>query len=326
MKGIPIKDHFLSSSMAKKPTTAVAYMSKEEKVEEAIRRALPLLPPGIRDQVAAMLTKESIAIMVGVLVLWATSHFFGVGVIADIILLIVGFAAVGGVAVQIGQDLINFGNLAINATSEPQLDKAAKHFASAVSLGGVTVIMALLLKKHPKRHTFKRDFINPKDLKGMSSLYMPPTNGKMFYKPKVIKERTLAPGFSQVTQFGDIYVSTQGSARQLAYTLFHEKIHSILSPKFFMFRKIRAELAMNAYSKSYILRTIEEALAETYALLRVEGINKNSFIQGLHFPLNHGYATVAQNVKEARGILLGPINVGGMIYQVFYSYNAPYCS
>jgi hypothetical protein len=84
---------------------AVYRMTKEEKVEEAIRRSLPLMPADARREVEALLTKEAIAVMVGVLTLWALSHFIGVGEIADIVLIVVGVVALGGVAIQVAQDL-----------------------------------------------------------------------------------------------------------------------------------------------------------------------------------------------------------------------------
>ena len=107
--------------------TAVYQMSKDDKVEEAIRRALPLMPADARREVEALLTKESIAVMVGVLTLWALFHFIGVGEIADVVLLVAGVAALGSVAVQVAQDLYKFGDYALNAKSEQELDQAAKY-------------------------------------------------------------------------------------------------------------------------------------------------------------------------------------------------------
>jgi hypothetical protein len=63
------------------------------------------MPADARREVEALLTKEAIAVMVGVLTLWALSHFIGVGEIADIVLIVVGVAALGGVAIQVAQDL-----------------------------------------------------------------------------------------------------------------------------------------------------------------------------------------------------------------------------
>jgi len=44
---------------------AVYRMTKEDKVEEAIRRSLPLLPADAQREVEALLTKEAIAVMLG---------------------------------------------------------------------------------------------------------------------------------------------------------------------------------------------------------------------------------------------------------------------
>ena len=88
---------------------------------------------------------------------------------------------------------------------------------------------------------------------------------------------------------------------------------------------IRAALAARApgryvvaYGAKHTKPFIEEAMAETYAQLRVSGINLNSLLKGITFPLNGGYTiTVTKAGSEAAGILLGPVNVGGMVWNVW---------
>ncbi|PWT82227.1 MAG: hypothetical protein C5B58_08570 [Acidobacteria bacterium] len=98
--------------------------------------------------------------------------------------------------------------------------------------------------------------------------------------------------------------------------LFHEKVHAFLSPKLQFLRDIRVTVAMNGYEKSYLLRYMEEAIAETVAQFRVNGAK--GILSGIRFPVDGGYVTVAKMASEARGVLFGPINVGGMIYQVIF--------
>ena len=110
------------------PPKPVARMSSAEKIAEAIRRALPMLPADVREEVESLLTPESLAIMAGVLIFWVASHFFGVGEVADVVLLVVGIAALGGVALTAARELYNFASTAINATSEEDLERAARSF------------------------------------------------------------------------------------------------------------------------------------------------------------------------------------------------------
>lgn len=74
---------------------SVPSMSQAEKVDEAMRRSLPHLPNAAKGVVESLLKPETIAIVTGTLVLWAGSHFVGVGEIVDAILLGVGVVFVG---------------------------------------------------------------------------------------------------------------------------------------------------------------------------------------------------------------------------------------
>ncbi len=125
----------------------VAAMSNAEKLGEAMRRALPLLPADVAAQVSAMLTPEALATMATITAVWGVSHFFGVGEVADAILLVAGAAILGTSAVDVARDLLGFVQNALGALSEADLDKAAEHFARAVVKGGLTIVMALLLRR-----------------------------------------------------------------------------------------------------------------------------------------------------------------------------------
>jgi hypothetical protein len=78
------------------------------------------------------------------------SHFFGVGEIVDVLLLIVGAFTIGWSITDVAEDLYNFADLTINAKGEADLDRAAQAFSHAVVLAGITVIMAILLRKSVK--------------------------------------------------------------------------------------------------------------------------------------------------------------------------------
>jgi hypothetical protein len=72
-----------------------------------------------------------------------------------------------------------------------------------------------------------------------------------------------------------------------------------------------------------LLRYVEEALCETYALIRMSGFSLKSLVEGIRFPIRDQYTTIAAMGKETVGILLGPINVGGMTYNVYYASPKP---
>lgn len=125
----------------------VVRMSSEAKIEAAMRRSLPRLGPDARAQVEAMLSPESLAIIGGTVIVWAGSHFFGVGEVADVILLVVGFTLLGTSAYDGARELIAFAQTALGATNDAAVDEAAEHFSRAVVILGITTISAILLRK-----------------------------------------------------------------------------------------------------------------------------------------------------------------------------------
>ena len=122
-------------------------MSAHDKIETAICRSLPILPAELRQQVQAMLSPQSLAIVVGTVILWAESHAFGVGEVVDIGLLWAGYATIGLSTLDGTRELYRFGILAINAETSSGLDSAAMHFAMAVRILGVSAVSAVLLRK-----------------------------------------------------------------------------------------------------------------------------------------------------------------------------------
>ena len=72
---------------------------------------------------------------------------------------------------------------------------------------------------------------------------------------------------------------------------------------------------MSAYSRSALLRYLEEALAEGYGQLRVHGLEQA--LGAYRFPINGGYVTVAQLASEGQAI--GTITLGGVLFYVSVS-------
>ncbi|HXI59122.1 MAG TPA: hypothetical protein VNO55_23810, partial [Polyangia bacterium] len=213
-------------------------MTLEAKFTDVIRRSEKYLSSELWQQVKLLLSPESIALMVTVTGLWAISHFFGVGEIADAVLIVAGVATLGVSAVQLGREIMAFGLGTRSAQNDADLEEAAKHFAKAVVLGGVTIVSALFLKTRPK--TFNEPYF-----KGPVSI---PSGGPrgpgFFYTPKVnvaaISDAT--PGFVTfgVTDlFGDITIEASLTKTQQMEVLWHERVHQALTPKLHFLRNIR---------------------------------------------------------------------------------------
>lgn len=308
--------------------TPIEKMTTLEKIGETIKRAIFLLPEDVGKELLALLDPVALAIVAGVLVVWAASHFFGVGEVVDVILIIVGVISLGPIAWKAGGHLIDYATTAVNAKNEEDLNIAARHLSEAIALIGVQVVMALLLKKAPKAFREPRNQMGSKlsTTLTMETIGVPPeTPGSIFYKPKTtIVDSPFPAGKSGgvTNQWGDVTVMVSKVTNEAAAALIHEKVHRFFTAKLQMFpklRQFRAVLKTNSYLKSYILRYLEEALAETIAQVRVNGWE--NLIVGLKFPLKEGYVTVAKMGTEALGILLGPINVSGMVFNVYYAYS-----
>ncbi len=63
---------------------------------------------------------------------------------------------------------------------------------------------------------------------------------------------------------------------------------------------------MSAYERSALLRYLEEALAEGYGQLKVNGLA--AALRAYRFPLEGGYVTVS--TLQAEGVLVGRIALG----------------
>jgi hypothetical protein len=135
------------SGSAAGPALNVSAMSTTAKIEESLRRSIPLLPAEAKGLVLAMISPESLEIMAGTFVVLGVAQFFGVGEVADLIILLAGAAIVGKTAVDAAKELIAYATGVVAAQTSADLDTAAQHFAKAVMLVGVATVSALLLRK-----------------------------------------------------------------------------------------------------------------------------------------------------------------------------------
>jgi hypothetical protein len=128
----------------------IGKMSVEDRLKLVVESAASRLAPSVGRQLLTLIEPKSLAIMAAVLVAWTGAQFLGVGEIADFIVLIGGYAMLGGVAVQAARLLFESARLVIQAKDKKDIDTAGAILAEVVSLIGVQGTLALLLSK-PKR-------------------------------------------------------------------------------------------------------------------------------------------------------------------------------
>ena len=301
MASVPMRGQASGQLSLQKP---VAQMSTQEKVEAAIRLSLPLMPAEARAQLQALISPQSLAIITGTLILWAGSHFFGVGEIVDVIGLLVGFTLLGASVLEGGRSLYDFANGVVGARTEDDLKRAAQAFAHAVNVLGISAISAVLL--HRSATAVVRRGV-PR-IRPMEPVGAPPTGVRRITRPY-----SLPSGAAGETDwFGNIQVIRNQPIIEQRLTLYHEWIHSVLSPRVGPLRTLRAQIHATAYLRSALITYLEEALAESYAQLRVRGLSH--LIVGIRFPLKFDYVTVSELITE--GIAIGNIVVSGHIFRV----------
>ena len=133
-----------------------------------------------------------------------------------------------------------------------------------------------------------------------------------FAKTTVTYDPTLPAGEGFTDPFGNITLSTKGTAADQALVRYHEEVHSFFSPKFKPLRNLRAKAGQAGYDRSALLQYLEEALAETRAQMKVNGLS--GLPEGIRFPIANGYVTLSQVVTEAA---IGTVVFGGVVYGVY---------
>jgi hypothetical protein len=117
-----------------------------EKALEAAWRALPRMPGAIREQVAELLTLRTMVMIGAATAIWAGSHFAGVGFGVDVVLLGIGVVGLGAEGIRAGREFLAFWTIATTARSPEGLDRAAQHFARAVTIVGINTVIALFAR------------------------------------------------------------------------------------------------------------------------------------------------------------------------------------
>ncbi|MBC7476039.1 MAG: hypothetical protein H7263_17285 [Candidatus Sericytochromatia bacterium] len=129
----------------------VESMSSKQKITQALNKTLKYIPENIREKVSSLFTPDNIAIMGGTLAVWAGSHTFGAGEIADVALTGLAVVALGKESIGVVKDLYHFAKIAYSAKNDHDLENAAKQLAHGISTVLVdTVAIAITKKITPK--------------------------------------------------------------------------------------------------------------------------------------------------------------------------------
>jgi hypothetical protein len=135
------------------------------------------------------------------------------------------------------------------------------------------------------------------------------------YKPSTTFDGALPAGAGATDKYGNITISPHGTGTDVALARAHESVHAFFSPKALnRLREFRADVGMTAYDKSALCRYLEEALAESYAQVTVNGLR--ALPDGLTFPVRNGYVTLHAVATEAA---IGTISYAGVLYAVSVS-------
>lgn len=301
----------------------VRNMSMNDRLTEVLRRSKRHLGPAVGQMVDSLLSPTNLAIMAGTLTVWVSSQFFGVGEILDVLLLTIGAFAIGWSITDVAKDLYDFGRLTINASTDNDLDLAAQAFAHAMVLAGITVIMAILLRKSVKEIQVSRganvlDALKPRS-PGLPQVGADPAAGRLWSKPGIVSDPTFPAGEGSTSPFGEVKLSPSGSTTEQALVRAHELVHQFLTPQFGVLRTFRVQLSMSGYLRSMLLKYLEEAVAETVAQLRVNGFS--GLLTGLKFPVANGYMSLNALMSEAAAI--GTIATGGQFFSVVFIPTSP---
>jgi hypothetical protein len=188
----------------------LAGTSLDSRIGETFRRTLPKLGPEARAQLEALVTKESLAIIAGVLTAWVVSHAFGIGEIIDVVLIGVGVVSVGW-TVFVGIDhLYDFATGVYSATTASDLEQASEHLAKAISILGLQAVLAVLFRGARATRTGRGGRLN---------VGTGPKITGMRYKPGITKDPSRPAGSGATSFWGDIAISTKGSAQDQALVL-----------------------------------------------------------------------------------------------------------
>jgi hypothetical protein len=254
-------------------------MTFQERLAATLRRTLPKVGPEARAQLEALIEPQALAIMATVVAAWVASHAFGIGEVIDIIVAVIGVASIGWAVFNGIDHLYQFATGVYSGRSDADFELAADHLAKAIGILGIQAVLAVLFRGARAPRTGQGGRVNV----GAA----PPRAPGLRYTPSIVEDATLPAGYGVTSFYGDIRISTRGTATDRALVRLHEKVHQFLAPKLYVLRDYRANTRAMSYVRSSLYRYIEEALAETIAQVGVNGFRQ--FFAGVRFPVGNGY-------------------------------------
>lgn len=157
----------------------------------------------------------------------------GFGEAVDIVLAVVGFAAVGWSVFSGLDELLDLATGTYRARTETDLDAAAGHLAEAIGILGIQAVLAVLLKGAPRTFRGKMKLrVEPAPPRGPGLRYSPSTTGTT----------ARVAGSGMTSFYGDITYSTRAPLSEQQLVLLHEKVHQFLAPKLYLLREVRVQM------------------------------------------------------------------------------------
>jgi len=134
---------------------------------------------------------------------------------------------------------------------------------------------------------------------------------QLFHNPSLSFSDSLPRGVLGATdRLGNMTISGLLPPHERALTIYHESVHSFFSARLSILQGPRGALIESVYGKSQLFRYAEEALAESYAQVMVNGLR--GLPRGLVFPLTNDYGlSVPRILGEA---ILGAGGTGAVLY------------
>lgn len=299
--------------------STIAELDFADKLGEVIKRTMPKVGPDVSEQLRQLTSRTSLTIMAGVIVAWIASHGIGVGEAIDIIVGLLGVLSIG-LAIFSGLDeLYEFAVGTYHARTERDLDAAADHFAKAIAILGITAVLAMLFRGRPRTRGRPVDPATA------------PTNVGRTYRPTTTREPLPRGVLGTTDKWGNIRISTLGTAQQQEIALLHEAVHRFLTPKFLLLRNFRVANREGSYFGSSLWRYLEEALAQTIALVGRVGWART--FEGLGFPVKNGYVFLVRSGGYSLGMggkglfvegagLIASGEIAGASYQLWFKRQA----
>lgn len=136
-----------TTGLAAPAGTPVSEWTPSQKYAAVFAEAIGQLPGEVAAKLQALLSKESLATIEVTTAAWLASHLTGIGEGVDAALVAFGAVMLGSDAIQVSKDLYDFVLLTTQAKSPEDIEKAAKHLASAVAVVGVDVASVVLTHK-----------------------------------------------------------------------------------------------------------------------------------------------------------------------------------